>query len=132
MKKKLYKYLRTDLKSDRGNHQWEIGRWYKVDEKLDICNVGFHASKTPLQALGYVAGELLAEVEVRGESIIEDDKECWSEMRLVKVWHWQKKDSVALSIFAAEQCIKNYEKLYPNDARPRNAIEAAKKVLTDD
>lgn len=129
--KKLYKFLRTGLKSQNGGHEWKIGEWYKED-KVNICNQGFHASKTPLQALGYVPGEIVALVEVRGQSIIEDDKECWSEMRIVKAWNWEKKDSVALSIFAAEQVLKNYEKKYPNDKRPREAIEAVKKVLADD
>lgn len=129
--KKLYKFLRTGLKSDFGNHTWKIGEWYKEDD-IDICERGFHASKTPLQALSYVPGEILAEVEVRGKSIIEDDKECWSEMRVVKAYNWEKKDSVALSIFAAEPFLKNFEKLYPDDKRPREAIEAARRVLEAD
>ena len=128
--KKLYKFLRTGLKSDSGNHEWKVGEWYHED-KVDICNLGFHASKTPLQALGYVQGEILAEVEVKGDSDIQDDKECWSDMRIVKAYHWKKADSVAFSIFAAESCIKNYEQVYPNDSRPRDAIEAAKKWLAE-
>ena len=129
--KTLYKFLRTGLKSNSGDYKWKVGEWYK-EEKLDICNSGFHASKTPLQALGYVAGEIVAKVEVKGHSIVQDDKECWSEMRIVKAWNWEKKDSVALSIFSAELCLKNFEKLYPDDKRPREAIEAAKKVLEAD
>lgn len=127
--KRLYKFLRTDLKSEHGNFAWEIGKWYKTQGDLSICNNGFHASQKPMQALGYVAGELLALVEVRGESVIEDDKECWEEMRLLKVWHWKKENSVALAIFAAEQVIDIYEKKYPDDKRPRAAIEAAKAFL---
>ncbi len=129
--KKLYKFLRTGLKSDRGNHTWELNKWYKEDI-VEICEKGYHASKTPLQALGYVAGEILAEVSVRGESVIQDDKECWSEMKITKAYHWTKKDSVELSIFSAELCLENFEKLYPDDKRPREAIEAARKVLGAD
>ncbi len=131
MTKKLYKFLNTGLRSASGDKTWVVGQWEKED-KIDICNRGFHASKTPSQAFSYVQGEILAIVEVRGESIVQDDKECWSEMRIVKAYKWQKKDSVALSIFAAEQVLKNYESKYPNDSRPRDAIEAAKKVLLDD
>ncbi len=36
---------------------------------------------------------------------------------------------VAYAIFAAECVIEIYEKAYPNDRRPRSAIEAAKKCL---
>ncbi len=130
--KTLYKFLRTGLKSDNGkDRDWKLGEWRK-EENISICNSGFHASKTPLQAMGYVAGEILAEVEVRGDHIAHDDKECWSEMRIMKAWHWKKPDSLALSIFAAELCLKNFEKRYPDDKRPREAIEAARRVLADD
>ena len=127
--KKLYKFLREGLKSDSGDHTWTLGKWYKINGKLEICHNGFHASKTALQALGYVKGEILAEVEVRGKSVVEDDKECWSEMRVVKAYKWQKKDSVSLAIYAAELVIDFYEKKYPKDDRPRKAIEAAKAYL---
>ena len=45
---------------------------------------------------------------------------------------FSKKQSVQYSIFAAEQVIFNFEKKYPNDDRPRKAIEAAKLVLEKD
>jgi len=47
-------------------------------------------------------------------------------MRVIKTYQWKKEDSVKLAIFAAEQVIEIYEKKYPNDKRPREAIEAAK------
>ena len=128
--KKLYKFLREGLKSNSGETVWKMGEW-KKETDISICNKGFHASQTIYHAFSYVQGEILAEVEVRGESVIQEDKECWSEMRIVKAWHWQKEDSVVLSIFAAELCIENFEKLYPDDKRPREAIEAAKAYLKD-
>jgi len=126
-----YKFLRIGFKSNSGDHTWQIGKWYKESD-ISICNKGFHCSDTPLQALGYVAGEILAQVQVRGKSIVEDDKSVHEEMKIVKAWNWTKADSVALSVFSAELCIENFEKLYPNDKRPREAIEAAKKVLLND
>jgi len=127
--KTLYKFLRTGLKSDNGDSKdWEVGAWRKEDN-IKICEQGFHASKTPLQALGYVKGEILAKVSVRGESVKDEDKECWSEMRVDKAWNWTKEDSVKLAVFASEQVLGIYEKQYPNDDRPRKAIEAAKAWL---
>jgi hypothetical protein len=41
----------------------------------------------------------------------------------------ERKQYLAYAIFAAEQVLENYEKQYPDDKRPRLAIEAAKKVL---
>ena len=53
-------------------------------------------------------------------------------MRIVEAYSWTKKDSVALAIFSAELCLKEFEKLYPDDKRPREAIEAARAVLLHD
>jgi len=38
---------------------------------------------------------------------------------------------VSYAIFAAEQVLDIYEKQYPDDKRPRQAIDAAKKCLKD-
>lgn len=110
-------------------HKFEVGVWYKTEGELEICQNGFHASKNIINAMGFVPAEVLAKVSVRGESEIQNDKECWSEMKLVKIYKWTKKDSVSLAIFAAELVLKNYEDKYPNDLRPRQAIEAVKEVL---
>ena len=126
---KRYKFLRTGLKSNSGDLTWKIGKWEKYEAELSMCHHGLHCSKEINQAFSFVPGEILAEVEVRGESIIEKDKECYSEMKIIKTWNWDKEDSVALAIYAAELVIDIYEKKYPKDDRPRQAIEAAKKWL---
>jgi hypothetical protein len=132
MKKQLkYKFLREGLKSNSGNLTWEIGKWVHEKGKLDICNNGLHCSLYPDQAFSYVQGEILALVETKGKAIIQEDKECWSDMRIVKAYKWTKTDSVELAIFAAELVIDIYEKQYPNDDRPRKAIEAAKAYIKD-
>ena len=132
MKKQLkYKFLRTGLKSDSGNLTWKIGKWQHEKGTLDICHNGLHCSKYPDQAFSYVQGEILAIVETKGKSIIQDDKECWSDMKIVKASHWTKTDSVELAIYAAELVIDIYEEKYPNDDIPRKAIEAAKAYIKD-
>jgi hypothetical protein len=129
MNKILWKFMRTGLKSDNGeNRNWKIGVWRKEND-IDICNVGFHASKTPLQALNYVKGEIIARVEVKGKSIIQEDKQCWSEMRIIKAYHWKREDSISLAIYSAELVLDIFEKKYPENNRPRKAIEAAKNYL---
>src|ERR1700690_153782 len=126
---KKYKFLREGLKSENGELTWEINKWVHEKGTLDICHNGLHCSLIPYQAFSYVQGEVLALVETKGKSIIEDDKQCWSDMRIVKAYKWTKKDSVAFAIYAAELVLPNFEKQYPGDLRPREAIEAAKKVL---
>ena len=129
--KTRWKFLNLEnnkIKSANGDCTWKLKEW-KHEDKLDMCNHGFHCSKKIYEAFDYVQGEILAKVEVKGKFESQDDKEVYTDMRLLKTYKWQKKDSVALSIYAAELCLKNYEKVYPNDKRPREAIEAAKKWL---
>src|SRR3990167_8179675 len=113
----LYKSLPANM-SPHG-HKFKVGKWYEIKGDLVICENGFHSSKNIIDAMGFVSAEVLARVSVRGKGIIEKDKECWSEMRIDKIYKWTKKDSASLAIFAAELVLKNYENKYPNDLRPR-------------
>jgi hypothetical protein len=124
-----WKFLRTGFKSENGNLKWKMNKWNKVDGYLSICCWGLHCSKEPYQAFSFVQGEILAKVECRGKSIIQEDKECWEEQRVVKAYKWTKKDSVELAIFSAKLVLPIFEKKYPDDKRPRQAIEAAVKYL---
>ena len=54
----------------------------------------------------------------------------WASWLIVQVM--ERPQYLAYTIYAAEQVIDIYEKKYPTDKRPRNAIEAVKKCLTDD
>ena len=123
----LWKTLKDGLVSTHGNHKWKIGKWDKVSAPLEICRKGFHASERILDAFFYVKPGCIARAEVRGESIDHGDKQCWPEMRIVKAWKWTKNDSVAMAVYAAELALHIYEKRYPHDKRPRNAIDAARR-----
>ena len=124
-----YKFIRKGFKSENGNIKWKIGKWQKPIKDLVLCERGYHCSKTIYQAFSYVQGEILCQVECKGKKLKDTDKEVWENQRIVRAWKWTKKDSVLLSIYAAELCIDNFEKEYPEDKRPREAIEAAKKFL---
>jgi hypothetical protein len=126
---KRWKFLRTGLKSENGGLKWKKGEWQKVTGELELCRNGLHCSKNAYDAFSYVQGEILAEVECRGKHLFDENKECWEEQRVVKTYRWTKKDSVRLAIYSAESCLKNYEKIYPKDKRPRQAIEATKRWL---
>ena len=41
-------------------------------------------------------------------------------------------NGIKYAVYAAESCLQNFEKLYPEDKRPRRTIEAAKAVLEND
>lgn len=127
--KTRWKFLKKGFKSNSGNTKWKIGEWSKPIKNLELCESGYHCSKEIYQAFSYVQGEILAEVQCKGKHESSKYKEVWETMRIIKAYKWQKKDSVALSIYAAELCIDTFEKEYPEDKGPREAIEAAKKWL---
>jgi hypothetical protein len=130
--KTLWKSMLTGPRSANGSREiWKVGEWRKCEGELKICQSGYHASKNVIDAMNYVNAEVIARVEVRGKHIDQDDKQCWEEMRVVKAWPWTKKDSVSLAIYAAELVIGIFEKRYPDDKRPRLAIEAAKRWLNE-
>jgi len=104
-----YKFLREGFRSNSGNLVWDT-KW-KHEDELIMCKKGLHCSKTKYQAFSYVQGEILAKVEVKGKSIKSEDKEVWSNMRIVRAWKWQKKDSVSLAIYSAQLVLKNFEKI---------------------
>jgi hypothetical protein len=129
---KLWKSMKVGPRSDSGNEGvWKIGEWRQCDGELVMCRSGYHASENIIDAMQYVNAEVIAQVEVRGQHLKQDDKQCWSEMRIIKVWPWTKEDSVSLAIYAPELVIDIFEKRYPDDKRPRVAIEAAKAWLDD-
>ena len=130
MKTKIFwKSMKSGLRSGMGDKVWAVGNWEKHTGELVMCESGFHASKNVIDAMRYIDAEMVAQVEVRGNSLVQGDKQCWSEMRILRAWEWTKEDSVALAVYAAELVIGEYEKRYPDDKRPRQAIEAAKMWL---
>ena len=131
----MWKFLNKKgraIVSEHGSQKWKIGEWVHVDGDIECCENGLHASKTIYSAFSYVQGSVLAKVEVKGRHDDQDDKSAYSDMRIIEAYEWTKKDSVALSIFSAEMCLKEFEKLYPDDDRPRKAIDAARAVLAHD
>ena len=127
--KTRYKFLRAGYKSDLGDMKWKVGKWYTHNGDLNMCNAGFHCSVGIYQAFSYVQGEILTKVEVDGNCEIQDDKEVWEKMRIVKSWRWTKKNSVLFSIYSASLVLKNFEDKYPDDKRPRQAIQAARRYV---
>jgi len=134
MTETLYKFLDEKggaLRSRHGDQTWKVGETYSLpaDVEPELCSRGFHASRTPLDALGYVKGNIIAAVEVSGLSDIGGDKEAWQSMTITAAYRWTRHDSVALAVYAAELVLHLFEARHPDDNRPRKAIEAAKAYL---
>ena len=128
-KVRRFKFLRDGLRSDYNGYQWDIGVWHTTECK-ELCH-GFNCSRRIVDAIQYVSGEILAEVEVRGKHFDDKDKSTHAEMRIIKALKWTQADSVSLAIYAARLVLDVYESAYPGDDRPRIAIEAAERWLAD-
>ena len=131
--KRLWKSLKLKngkIISAHDSSPWTIGEWRTVCAPTEKC-VGLNACENIIDAINYVTPDVLAEVEVFGGCIKGDDKYTCERMRILRAWEWKKEDSVALAVFAARLCLKNFEEIYPDDARPRKAIEAAEAYAAD-
>jgi len=124
---KLWKTIPEKFES-RG-HKWKMKKWFHVDGEISTCQNGFHASPTILDAMGFVAPGWICRVEVKGESATDSDKSAWSDMMIISRKKWTKTMSMKLAIYAAELVLPIFETEYPNDKRPRKAIDATKECL---
>lgn len=61
------------------------------------------------------------------DKLIKEDKLDWANWFIVRLMTHQQK--IRYAIYAAEQVLDIFEKKYPEDKRPRLAIEAAKRWL---
>ena len=59
--------------------------------------------------------------------LIEENQLDWANWLIVRVMEY--KQYVSYAVFAAEQVIDIFEKEFPDDNRPRTAIEVAKKCI---
>ena len=125
---KIWKSL-ADVKgkpvSNYDKSGWVVGEWRTAYKPVSEC-VGLNGSKNIIDAMGYVNCEWLALCECGGKIIKGSDKWTCEKMRIIKLWKWEKDDSVRLAIYAAESVLSIFEKECPGDKRPRQAIEAAK------
>jgi len=64
------------------------------------------------------------------EHLIAEEKFDWANWLIVR--RMARPQYLQYAVFAAEKVIDIFEKKYPNDKRPREAIEAARKCIEDD
>jgi len=91
----------------------------KFLNKIEPCNEGLKWA---------IAHNLIGKERVIFlKELIKDDKLDWANWLIVRTMSY--KQDVAYAIYAAEQVIAVFEKQYPEDKRPKIAIEAAKECL---
>ena len=105
---------------------WKPGKWMpEIEGELEPCENGYHVCRP--QDLVHWLGEAIFEVQYEGE-IVEDDYKCVvGKARLLrKIEAWNEKTARLFAADCAEHVLHIYEKQYPDDDRPRKAIQAAR------
>jgi hypothetical protein len=136
---KYYKTLDKDGRSCHGGDAewslptrnadgtWTPGDWMpEVRGNLEPCANGYHV--VTLEQLPDWLGERIFEVEVGKEILPDDDKSVTRTCRLTRECAgWNERTARLFACDCAEHVLSLYEAKYPDDDRPRKAIEVARR-----
>lgn len=108
---------------------------YTGKEPIAMCKRGLHASERIIDALRYAPSSVICRVELSGDVIKGDDKMVAVERKCL--WWLDATDILwEMACWSAEQVLPIWEKRYPGDKRPHQAIAARRGWLavevTDD
>lgn len=127
----IIKVLGADLIARHSRYRWpEPGVWTpEITADLVECNVGYHAARGPLQLLDWLDdGPHIYTLEYEGEVIDAGNKVYGRKARLLEpVTTWNKRTARLFACDCAEHVLHLFEARYPDDARPRQAIEVARR-----
>jgi hypothetical protein len=105
---------------------WKPGRWMPaIEGELILCKNGYHICR-PQDLVNWL-DEAIFEVEYTGE-IREDETKCVvrNARLLRKMETWNDKAAQLFAADCAEHVLPIYEKEYPDDDRPRKAVQATR------
>lgn len=121
-----------------GNAQWSLpqrnedgtwvpGEWMpEVEGNLGLCANGYHV--VTLEQLPRWLGDRIFEVEIGKEVVHDDDKSVVRTCRLTRECEgWNDRTARLFACDCAERVLPDFETKYPNDNRPRKAIETARR-----
>jgi hypothetical protein len=116
-----------DLRVPRTGEKIEPGAIVRIEGRLELCARGLHASRNPLDALGFRLDGILTLVRLRGEIVEGSDKVCASERETVAVMDPATQDRVLrlLACTYAEWVIR-WSGVEP-DQRSIDAIDCARR-----
>ena len=125
MSEQLYKWLDGNTSTHGGTGGWRKGRWRSVRGPLVPCQNGLHLCREK-DLLGWIAPTLwLAEHD--GELVDAGDKLVVRRARVVgRLDGWNERTARLFAADCAERVLPLFESRYPDDDRPRKAIEAAR------
>jgi len=104
------------------------GKWMpKLDEaELELCQYGYHACKRK-HLIEWLNARIFV-VEFKGTVIKGDNKVVGAQARLVSEFKtWDDRTARLFACDCAKRVLPIYEKRYPDDKRPREAINTARR-----
>ena len=130
---RLFKVLESGGKAIYANgFEWSLptktkpGKWMpKIEGELSVCQQGYHLCRKK-DLIHWLHGPEIYEAEYRGEILKSDNKVVVREARLIKQLNWTPETARIFASDCAYRALPIFEKYYPNDNRPRKAIEAAR------
>ncbi len=129
---KYYKFLSVSNVSQYQNFDYtdylpkdgKPGKWLPKIDRVEICDSGYHAFESK-DILSWYNAQLY-EIEYKGKIVSGEDKVAGHQMRFVrKIDGWNENTARKFACYCAYDILPIYEKYYPNDSRPRKAIEVA-------
>jgi len=127
----LFKFLATDMMAPIGHGRYTLNRWCSVRGPLVPCGNGLHAA--PADNLVSFISETLWRVEIGDEFLWHEDdalgrKLVARRMRVVEqITTWNERSARLFAADCAERVLPLFEAQCPDDTRPRQAIETARR-----
>lgn len=129
----IYKVLAEDgTACHGGSGKWFLpkgerpGKWMPVIKNIVPCHRGYHLCEGETDLVAWL-GPVIWIAEYRGEQVRDEDKIVVGEARLVShCGNWNERTAQLFAADCAEDVLHLYERDYPNDDRPRRAIQAAR------
>ncbi len=123
----LYKVTKVDGSSMHGGHgRWTVGRWRRVKGPLVACRHGLHLAT--IAQLPLYLGPVIWRAETDGELIDAGDKWVARRARITsRVEAWDERTARLYACDCVEHVLPIFERAYPDDPRPREAIATARR-----
>ena len=124
------------LSASGGAHHGGIGKWHlpkgkrpgkwmpPIEGDLVPCENGYHLCR-PDDLLVWLGPRIFVS-EYRGEMVADDNKIVVREARLLRETDWNERSARLFACDCAERVLPIFEKEYPDDKRPREAIRVAR------
>jgi len=131
-----YKWLTTVGRSPYTSWYWPLpaedgpSEWTPYVERLELCDSGYHASELRylIDHTNSIYDLACYELEYDGDVLIGDDKVTGHRARLIrKVGEMNARKWRLFACDCAERVLHIYENEHPDDKRPRDTIEVARR-----